>query len=155
MSRRTVLALLAVLALHASPSHAETRFGFQIGISGGSAPPLVFTSEPRYVVVNEVRVIRDDRCDDDVFMADRAYWRMHDGYWYRSGSWRGPWVVVDVRRVPERVLVVPARYWRHHPKHRDKGRTVVVVRDHDDDHGRGRGRGRGRGGYRDRHRDHD
>jgi hypothetical protein len=53
-------------------------------------------------------------------------------------------MAVDVRRVPERVLVVPARHWKHHPRYR--GRTVVMVNDnHDNGRHRGRGHDKGRG----------
>lgn len=124
--------LLAALALATLAGRADaqtnTWFDFQVGIRGGSPPPpsIVFVGEPRYVLVDDVRVIRDDRCEDDLFMVDRAYWRMRGGVWFRSASWRGPWVVVDVRRVPERVLILPARYWRHHPRHGHRPGTVVI-----------------------------
>lgn len=142
-------ATVAALSSLAVPAQAETQtwFGFQVGVSGGNAPPpVVFRSEPRVIVVEDVQVVDDDRCDDDVFRANNVWWRLRGGYWYRASSWRGPWMSVDVRRVPERVLVVPARHWKHHPRHGRDGRTVIVVRDRDGDrHGRGRGRGHGHG----------
>jgi hypothetical protein len=158
MKRIWIFAATLVLLGQAGPLHAATQtwFGFQVGVSGGHAPPapVVFRSEPRVVVVNDVQVVDDDRCSDDVFRSDNMWWRMSGGYWYRSNSWRGPWVGVDVRRVPERVLVVPARNWKHPPR-RDE-RTVFVARDNrdyrvnrsdreDDDHDNGRHRGRDRG----------
>jgi hypothetical protein len=54
---------------------------------------------------------------------------------------------VDVRRVPERVLVVPARNWKHHPRY--ESHTVVVEQEHHDN-GRHRGHDHGHG-----HGDHD
>lgn len=153
MKRLWIVAATLVCLGHAQPLHAETQtwFGFQVGISGGSPPPpVVFRSEPRTVVVDNVYVVDDDRCDDDVFRADNVWWRLRGDYWYRATSWRGPWIAVDVRRVPERVLVVPARHWKHHPRRGD--RTVVVVRDGDHDRGRHRGRGHGHGHG---HHDHD
>ena len=141
MKRLLMIAAALVAMSLAQPLHAETQtwFGFQVGVSGGSAAPLVvLRSEPHYVVVNDVYVVDDARCDDDVFRADNLWWRLRGGYWYRAASWRGPWVAVDVRRVPERVLVVPARHWKHHPRH--DGRRVVVVNDHHDN-GRHRGHG--------------
>jgi len=146
----TIAAALVAMSL-AQPLHAETQtwFGFQVGISGGSAAPLVvLRSEPHYVMVNDVYVVDDDRCGDDMFRADNLWWRLRGGYWYRAASWRGPWVAVDVRRVPERVLVVPARRWKHHP--RREGRTVIVVNDRHDN-GRHKGHYKGHG----HHGDHD
>ena len=126
MKRLWISAVALLLAMHAQPLHAETQtwFGFQVGISGGSPPPPVFVREPQVVYVNEVYVVDDDRCPDDVFRANNSWWRLRGGYWYRANSWRGPWMGVDVRRVPERVLVVPARHWKHHPRH--GSRTVIV-----------------------------
>jgi hypothetical protein len=149
MKRLLMIAAALVAMSLAQPLHAETQtwFGFQVGVSGGSAAPLVvLRSEPHYVVVNDVYVVDDARCDDDVFRADNLWWRLRGGYWYRSASWRGPWMAVDVRRVPERVLVVPARHWKHHPRH--DGRRVVVVNDHHDN-GRHRGHGHGHGHHDD------
>ena len=146
-----IAAALAVVSV-AQPLHAETQtwFGFQVGISGGSpAPPVVFRSEPHVVMVNDVYVVDDPRCGDDMFRADNMYWRMRGGYWYRAVSWRGPWAAVDVRRVPERVLVVPARNWKHHPRY--ESHTVVVEHEHHDN-------GRLRGDSHDHdhgHGDHD
>ena len=157
MKRYWIFAAALLLATQAQPLHAETQtwFGFQVGISGGSAPPPVFRSEPQVVYVNDVYVVDDDRCSDDVFRADNRWWRMRTGRWYRAATWRGPWVGVDVRRVPERVLVVPASHWKHHPRH--SARTVIVM---NDDRGRHRGydkkhRGRDRDGDRDRRADND
>lgn len=151
-----ILAIAVALTGQTAPAHAQTQtwFGFQVGVSGGNAsPPVIFRSEPRYIVVDDVQVVDDDRCDDDVFRANNSYWRLRGGYWYRASSWRGPWLSIDVRRVPERVLVVPARHWKHHPRHGNRGRdgrTVTVVRDRDDDrHGRRHGKGHGHGHDRD------
>jgi hypothetical protein len=151
MKRLWMIAVALMATSLAQPLHAETQtwFGFNVGISGGSpAPPVVFRTEPHYVVVNDVDVVDDPRCDDDVFRANSMYWRLRGGYWYRAGSWRGPWVAVDVRRVPERVLVVPASHWKHHPRY--EGRTVIVEHD--------RGRHEGEREHHDHghhHGDHD
>jgi hypothetical protein len=154
-----MLAAVLVLFVQAAPLHAATQtwFGFQIGVNGGNAPPPVFRTAPRVIVVNDVQVVDDTRCDDDVFCADHMWWRLRGGYWYRSGSWRGPWYAVDVRRVPERVLVVPARNWKHYPRHDE--RSVVVVHNERErydrhDNGEHRGDDRGRGHKKD-HDDHD
>ena len=151
MKRLWMIAVaLGVLSL-GQPLHAESQtwFGFQVGISGGTpVPPVAIRTEPRFVMVNDVYVVDDDRCDDDVFRADNLWWRLRGGYWYRAASWRGPWLAVDVRRVPERVLVVPARHWKHHPRH--DGRMVIVEHDRGRHEGEHHGHGHGHG-----HGDHD
>ena len=149
MKRTWILAATLVLFAQAAPLHASTQtwFGFQVGVNGGAPPPFVFRTEPHVIVVNDVQVVDDDRCDDDMFRSDNVWWRLRGGFWYRASSWRGPWVSVDVRRVPERVLVVPERHWKHHP-HRGE-RTVIMVRDDDHDRGRHRGHGHGHGHHHD------
>ena len=151
MKRLWILAAVVALSSAVTPLHAETQtwFGFQVGLSGGTPPPppFGFRSEPRVIIVNDVQVVDDDRCDDDVFRSDGMWWRLRSGYWFRAPSWRGPWISVDVRRVPERVLILPERNWKHHPRH--DGRTVILVREHD------RGRHRGHDHDHGRHHDHD
>lgn len=148
MNRHLWLFVAAVgLVCVAQPLHAGTKtwFGFQVGISGGDPPPpVVFRSEPRVIVVSDVQVVDDDHCSDDVFRTEDTWWRLRGGYWYRAASWRGPWVSIDVRRVPERVLVVPAEHWKHRPRH--GGEYAVAGRDE----GRGRGRHRGHDDEKDR-----
>jgi len=163
MKRLWIFAAMVALSSAAVPLHAETNtwFGFQVGINGGSPPPppFAFRSDPHVIVVNDVQVVDDDRCGDDMFRSDGMWWRLRGGYWFRSESWRGPWVGVDVRRVPERVLIVPERNWKHHPR-RD-GRTVIYVRDrdrdrdHDNGWHRGRDHDRGHGHGHGHHDDDD
>ena len=118
MKNRWLMCLALALLTHSGPADAATQtwFGFQIGVTGGTPPPPVrWQREPETVVVNQVRIVEDERCDDDVFCCDNSWWRMSGGWWYRSANWRGPWVAVDVRRVPRAVFVVPERHWKHHP----------------------------------------
>jgi hypothetical protein len=141
MQRIWIFAGALVLLGQTVPAQAQTQtwFGFQVGVSDGSPPPPpVFRSEPRVIVVNDVQVVDDDHCSDDVFRTENTWWRLRGGYWYRSASWRGPWASVDVRRVPDRVLVLPARTWKHPP--RQDVRTVAMVHRDGRDHCRRRGR---------------
>ena len=115
--RLVLLAATCALAFTASAASAETQtwFGFQFGVHGGSAPPIAWNMEPRVVFVDEVAVVQDDHCDEDVFRYSNTWWRMRGGWWYRSSSWRGPWHSVDVRIVPGPVLHVPGERWKHAP----------------------------------------
>ena len=115
--RLRIAGVVLALIISASAAQAQTRtwVGFQVGLSGGSPPPLYWREEPRVVLVEHVAVVEDARCEDDVFRYDNAWWRMRNGWWSRSPSWSGPWRAVDVRYVPQRVLYVPAARWKHHP----------------------------------------
>lgn len=118
--RTTLIACVAAAGLAlAGVSNAETQtwFGFTVGMRSGPAEPrpIEWRSEPSVVWVGSVAIVDRDACHDDVFRSERAWWRMHDGWWYRSTSWRGPWAAVDVRKVPRSVLELPAARWKHHP----------------------------------------
>ena len=158
MKRHWILAAALVVLSHAPPIHAETQtwFGFQVGVSGGTPapPPVMFRAEPSCVAVNGVYIVNESYCDDDVFRVNNVWWRLHAGHWYRATHWRGPWVTVDVRRVPERVLIVPARHWKHHPRYHNN-RGVVVVRDGDRGRGHRKHKQKHKHGQGHAHHDHD
>jgi hypothetical protein len=96
--------------------------------------------------------VDESYCDDDVFRVNNVWWRLHAGHWFRATHWRGPWVVMDVRRVPERVLVLPARHWKHHPRY---NRGVVVVRDGPPARGHHKGKHKNQRGQGHAHHDDD
>jgi hypothetical protein len=132
--RTTLLACVAAAGIaFAGVSHAGTQtwFGFTIGVRSGAPAPsaIQWRSEPSIVWVGHVAIVDRDACYDDVFRAQRYWWRMSDGWWYRSTSWRGPWVSVDVRRVPRDVLELPSRRWKHHPHGGPPGLRRDVRRD--------------------------
>jgi hypothetical protein len=146
--KRTTLTVAALLALTiAGTASAETRtyFGFQIGIGNAPPPPRVaYVSRPRMVMVPEEQVmVLDDDPGYDMCRYGSYYYVCNGGYWYRARSYRGPFMVVDVRRVPGPVVRVPARHWHHHPN----GWAAERYRDVDRP-GRGRANGHGHGhGY--------
>lgn len=116
--RRTLIACAAAASLAvAAVSYAETQtyFGFSVGLRSGEPRPIEWRSEPSVTWVGSVAIVDRDACHDDVFRSERYWWRMHDGWWYRSSSWRGPWASVDVRKVPRSVLDLPGPRWKHHP----------------------------------------
>jgi hypothetical protein len=55
---------------------------------------------------------------------------MRDGYWYRARRYQGPYIAVDVRRVPYAVVSVPERNWHHHPS-QGRWRNGVWMPNHD------------------------
>jgi hypothetical protein len=153
---------LALLVGAAAPVHADTRtyFGFTIGLGNAPPPPrVVYVQHPHTVFVPEeqVYVVDDPGPDCDVFSYG-PYWYMSSGdFWYRSRSYRGPFVSVDVRTVPRPIFAVPAERWHHYPRSLERwhgdhdngrghawGRYKEHDRGDDDDHGKGHGHGHGR-----------
>lgn len=107
-------------ALVAGTAAAETTyyFGFHIGITNAPPPPKVQVREkPDYVLVagRDVYMVSNDKLACDMFRV-HSYWYMTaNGFWYRARSQRGPFKVIDVRRVPRAIFATPAEYWHHHP----------------------------------------
>jgi hypothetical protein len=147
MIRKIVLtsALALALAVPAS-ARAETYFGFQIGI--GNAPTrarVTFAREPRMVLIPRTDVyVAEGDFGYDVFRVGAAWYLCDDGRWYRANSRRGPFRIVDVRRVPRDIFYVPSREWRHHYAGLP-GNDRVADRQNDRGHGRGHDRGQDRG----------
>ena len=110
-------AILAGLLFAAAPVRADV----DVRVSIGNAPPaphIVFRVRPHERVYPGERVyVVDDPVvgDNDCFHYGEFYWVFRDGYWYRAAQWRGPFVVVHPRYVPEVFYRMPASRWKHHP----------------------------------------
>jgi hypothetical protein len=121
----------------------RTYYGFQVNVLSAPPPPRVyFYDEPEvdYVPESRVYVVRD--FDYDMFRYGDSWYVCRDGYWYRSGSYRGPFQVVDARRVPAPIYRVPTQRWKDWRGNKERNRG----RDRDRDHGRDRGRDHDRHG---------
>jgi len=115
MNRRTVwnlaaalLALLPALSLSGCSSRpSEAEIGYDYG-------DYRFTSEPRMRLVTDTGVyyIRD-ASDYDVYQFEGTWYLNDRGTWYRAGSWRGPFVTMEVDVLPNEIATVPADYRRN------------------------------------------
>jgi len=78
---------------------------------------VVVVDEPDLMLVegSRVYVVVNAESGYDMFRYGSSWYVCHDGYWYRSRTYRGPYAVIDVRSVPRAVVSVPARHWKHHP----------------------------------------
>ncbi|HXF59339.1 MAG TPA: hypothetical protein VN539_05915 [Candidatus Saccharimonadales bacterium] len=57
--------------------------------------------------------------DYDVYRYGRYWYYNTDNRWYRSRSYRGPWIYVGYRSVPTQFSSIPVRYRRHWRSFRD------------------------------------
>ena len=124
----TVWAL--VLALAPLSAHAETYFGFQLGIKDAPAPPEIsFQKVPKMVVVPATRVTRvtDAACKADLFRFGGTWYAYAARHWYRADDISGPYHALDARKVPRAVLFVPAMHWKHHPQRTPPGHAKKNV----------------------------
>jgi hypothetical protein len=121
--RRISLVLLILGFAAAHEAAAETYLGFSIGIGGAPAPPRLTVSAPQLVAVPGTSVQVAGGTGYDVFAYRSSFYAYSSGFWYRATSNNGPFTVVDVRSVPEPILVVPAEHWKHHPHGGPPGQT--------------------------------
>jgi len=114
--KRMSLALLVCACTATYEAAAETYFGFSIGISNAPPPPrIVVADSPQLIAVPKTPVYVVGNTNYDVFRYGGSYYCYSSGFWYRAPSYGGPYVVVDVRSVPQPILVVPAQHWKSHP----------------------------------------
>jgi hypothetical protein len=79
---------------------------------------ISFGSSPRWMMVRgtNVRMIRHDgRRGYDMFCYNRNYYVYSNNRWYMSRRWRGQFNMIDDRRVPRQLTMVPREHWRNYP----------------------------------------
>jgi hypothetical protein len=152
------LILVAATLAASMPARAEVNIHVDIG----NAPPpprIVVRERPNLVYLPESRVYVVDQRDwgYDTFQCAGYWYLWNDGFWYRSISYRGPFVVIHENAVPAAIWRVPPARWRHPhggpPGLARRRDNVVVARDRRDvivvkekrhsEHERDRGHGRG------------
>jgi hypothetical protein len=113
---RVALGCLIALSC-AAMAHAATDISVRVDIGGAPpAPHIVFRAEPHVVYerAERVYVVDDPACGDaDCFHYGPYWYTFSNGYWYRAARWRGPFVVVHPRYVPEALYRVPPGHWKH------------------------------------------
>ena len=108
---RAILALSLALGC-AAPAMAQLSInynipGVSIGVNLGGYPSL--QRIPGYPVYYAPGV------NTNYFFYDGLYWVFDGQRWYASSWYNGPWGAVDPYYVPDYVLRVPVRYYRHAP----------------------------------------
>ncbi len=119
---KTLFAGVAALTLAlAAPAFAHTTVS--IGVNLGNAPPppvVVYREQPDWVYVprERVYVVDDDDLGYDYFRCGGSFYIYRAGFWYRSRSWRGPFIAIEARTVPTTIFAMSDREyrWRHRPE---------------------------------------
>ncbi len=119
----SIIALLALASC--APGYTTTAdpggyyMGFTVGTEGAPpAPVIAYATEPEFdrVGAHNVQVVTlSDDADYDMFRYHGRYYLYASGFWYQGNRYTGPFALVEVRQVPQEVLTVPDRYWRHRP----------------------------------------
>jgi len=118
MFRHAVLMLATAATCVSCAASGPSYLGFRLDVRSAPPPPrVVVVDEPDLMLVegSRVYVVVNAESGYDMFRYGSSWYVCHDGYWYRSRTYRGPYAVIDVRSVPRAVVSVPARHWKHHP----------------------------------------
>ena len=118
---KSLFAGLLLIAAVAASGCAPMGVSATMQIRSAPPPPnFQFNAEPRFNYLSHrgVSVIADDSFGYDMFSSGGSYYIYSGGYWYRSPSPRGPFVAIEVRRVPRRIFDVNDQdyRWRSHPE---------------------------------------
>jgi hypothetical protein len=153
--RKLLLGGLLLGSLAVVPAaFAGTNVGVSILIGNAPPPPrVVYVREPRWEYIPEERVyvVDDDALPYDYFRYGAYVYIYNGGYWYRSASYRGPFVAIRREYVPGPIFYVGSNHyrWRHHPEWVPPGHRREMVVDEDRGEGRGHGNGHGKHGKHD------
>jgi hypothetical protein len=120
MSRRLPrLLMLAAAAtmLWSGASAAGPDVTIDIGLG---VPPIVLTTPPQLVVVPGTSVYYAPDVSGNLFVYKGRYYTMANGVWLMAPAYHGPWVVIQIGKVPAPVLAVPVEYYKIPPGHLKK-----------------------------------
>jgi hypothetical protein len=93
------------LACAAAPAFSEVSVNINIG------PPAVVVHEPpEMVVVPRTMVYFAPGVHVDLLFFRGHWWTRHEGRWFRSRAYSGPWAVIGPRNVPVEIVRLPRDY---------------------------------------------
>ncbi len=101
------------LACAAAPAFSEVNVNINIG------PPAVVVHEPpEMVVIPRTMVYFAPGVHVELLFFRGHWWTRHEGRWFRSRGYNGPWAVIGPRYVPVEIVRLPrdyrAAYGREH-----------------------------------------
>ncbi|PWB81790.1 MAG: hypothetical protein C3F08_01145 [Candidatus Methylomirabilota bacterium] len=99
---------------------------FSIGVNIGAPlppppPPMVLVAPPPMVVVPGTPVYYAPSLSANFFAYGGRYYTHHNGAWFTTANYSGPWSFIAVERVPRPVLTVPVAYYKAPPGHMKRG----------------------------------
>lgn len=108
-------------------------------------PPIVLEAPPRMVYVDGLRAFVAMEISQDLFYYENAYYYHHNGFWYRSPYFRGPWVHTEGRGFPpglyrhriEEIREYKRHAWEDHRERETRFRERhFQAEEHQERHGR-------------------
>jgi len=106
------LALLSIFGLQMSKK-VSAEVNVHIGIV--SSLPQVITTPPEVVLIPGTHVYFAPDVGMELFFYSGYWYHRHNGYWYRATYYNGPWVYLDMSRVPAVFVHLPKDYYNPPP----------------------------------------
>lgn len=82
------------------PSNVENALAMSNRRGGTS---IVISSRPDFIYLADQGISISVGSPYDIITYDNRYYLYHDGGWYRSSDYRGPWVNIESKRLPDRI----------------------------------------------------
>jgi hypothetical protein len=120
MRKAALLILVLALPLGTIPAAPARATNVNIGINVNVPPPPVLVATPRLIVIPGSPVLYAPGVEFNLFVHRGRYYSFHNGVWFHSPKRGGPWVVIQMDKVPHVVRTVPATYYRVPPGHAKK-----------------------------------
>jgi hypothetical protein len=108
---------ILILAFMGRPSNGIAEVNIDIGVNIGVPPPVVIPAPPPVVVIPSTYVYFVPDIEVEILFYQGCWYRPHQGRWYRATAYNGPWVYVELGRVPPALLGLPPDYRRVPPGH--------------------------------------
>lgn len=109
-----LLAALSTLAFYPADAGAEVDININIGVP---LPKAVIVAPPAVVVIPGTYVYFAPDVDVEILFYGGYWWRPHAGRWYRAMDYNGPWIIIEVGRVPNVLVGLPPGYRSIPPGH--------------------------------------
>ncbi len=101
--------------LWTGPATAEVNVS--IGVFAPPPPVVVAGPPPMTVMPGPYYVYYAPEVPAGLFFYQGAWWRPHEGHWFRAYSYKGPWRYIDNDHTPTPILRLPADYRQVPPGH--------------------------------------
>jgi hypothetical protein len=124
---------------------AQAEVNVRVGVGGDRPPSFVLDTRPNFINVPNLGFYVSAGGAQDIIRYNSRYYVNHNGRWYISSNFRGPWVVIREGRLPRQIR---RHRWEDIRRFRD-----VEYRRHDSRYNRDnnfRERDRGHNGPNDR-----
>lgn len=96
----------------ALPADVDVQVGINVPL-----PPLVLPAPPAVILIPGTYAYFAPDVDVDIIFFHGYWYRPYGRVWYRAGDYNGPWVTIDIDRVPGVLIKLPPDFRRVPPGH--------------------------------------